>query len=484
MPERSPHTSFHDLPTKTVIATLSGIVTALLMAALDQNIVGTAMPKVIADLHGFEHYSGVFTAYMIASTTALPIVGKLSDFYGRKLFLLLGVAIFVIASVTCGFAQSMSQLIFFRALQGLGAGFTQAMAFTTIADLFPPAKRGKITGMMASIFGIAGVLGPALGGYLTDGPGWRYIFFVNIPIGALAFGILFFFFPHIRKPRENKPIIDYAGAVTLIMAVVPLLLALSWGGRDYPWSSNLIISLLAFGSLMFAVFLQTEFKAKEPILPLSIFKNRIVWTCLSCSAIVAIAMFGTVLFIPLFIQKVIGTNATQGGAILMPLTLSSIGSSIIAGQIITRTGRYRWLGITGVSLTAISLFVLSTMDEFTTSQIVIRNMILLGMGIGATLPTFNIAVQNAVEIHFLGAATATVQFMRSIGGSFGAAIFGSILANHYTPESSRIVLAHSLHDVFLTGSVIVLFGVIIAFLSKDIPLRRSNRQPVQKAESS
>ena len=241
------HANYHELPTRTVFAAMAGVLTTMLMSALDQTIVSTAMPRIIAELHGFEHYAGVITAYMVASTAAVPIVGKLSDFYGRRLFLLTGVALFVGASFLCGFSQSMLQLIAFRGLQGVGAGFCQAMAFTTIADLFPPARRGSISGLMGGVFGLASVLGPALGGFLTDGPGWRYVFYVNIPVGLAAFATLYFYFPRVQSAVQAKPVIDYQGALTLVLSVVPVLLALSWAGRDYAWSSSLILSLISFG---------------------------------------------------------------------------------------------------------------------------------------------------------------------------------------------------------------------------------------------
>src|SRR5262245_34416374 len=243
-----------ELPRRAVIASLIGVTAAMLMAALDATIVGTAMPRVISDLHGFEHYTAVTTVYLLASTVVLPLAGKLSDLYGRKPFLLAGVAIFGVGSVLCGAAQSMTQLVLFRGIQGLGGGIAQGMAFTTIADLFPPARRGRASGMMGSVFGLASVAGPAIGGFLTDGPGWRWCFYVNVPVGIAAFIVLLLEFPHVVSSRKERPSIDWRGASALVLGVVPLLLALSWGGRDYLWSSPVIVSLLAFGSMMVVVF--------------------------------------------------------------------------------------------------------------------------------------------------------------------------------------------------------------------------------------
>jgi EmrB/QacA subfamily drug resistance transporter len=509
-----------------------GVASAMLLAALDQTIVGTAMPRVIADLHGFEHYSGVITAYMIASTATVPIVGKLSDFYGRRLFLLGGVIVFVAASLLCGAAQSMLQLIAFRGLQGVGAGMTTSMAFTTIADLFPPARRGRVSGVMGSIFGFAGVIGPAIGGVLTDRLGWRSVFYVNLPVGALAFSILYFKFPRVRAARAaSAPKIDYAGAITLILTVVPLLLALSWGGRDYPWDSPTVLALLGFGLVCLAVFFVFEKRAPEPIIPLHLFKNRVVAMSLTGSSLVAIAMFGTTLFLPLFIQTVIGGTATRSGAVLMPMTLALISAAMTSGQIMTRTGRYRKLAIGGVTVAFFGMFLLSRMDGSTPYSTIMRNIVILGAGLGVTMPVFNLAVQNAVNPRFVGAATASVQFMRSIGGSLGAAIFGSVLANRFAPAFHRLLspevlsaltpaqlasldnpqslarpgaeshleslfagfggraqevltgvraaaragLASSLQEVFLLGACLLAFAVLAAWRLEDIPLRKSNR---------
>ncbi|MGZ3723133.1 MAG: MDR family MFS transporter [Bdellovibrionales bacterium] len=532
------HASYHELPEHIVFAAMAGVLTTMLMSALDQTIVSTAMPRIISELHGFQHYSGVITAYMVASTASVPLVGKLSDFYGRRFFLLIGVAIFVLASLLCGAAQSMTQLIFFRGIQGIGAGFCQAMAFTTIADLFPPAKRGRVSGLMGAVFGLASVIGPAAGGFLTDGPGWRYVFYVNLPVGLLAFGILYFYFPKIERDKNINPSIDYWGALTLVLSVVPILLALSWGGRDYPWSSPLIIGLLTFGAVATILFFKIETKAKEPIIPLHLFHKQIIWSAMAVSALVAVGMFGTTLFIPLFIQTVLGTSATKSGAVMMPMTLSLVFSAILTGQVIMRSGRYRTLAISGVALTGIGMFLLSQMDIHTSYMTILRNMIIMGVGLGATMPVFTLAVQNAVDVRFAGIITSTVQFVRSVGGALGAAIFGSVLANLYLPAFHKMLpadigaripiehmaqfnnpqllvqpeaaatmeqalnslgergaeilpavrlaaqtgLANALHSVFLMGAILLALATAIAFLVKDIPLRKTNQPNVGLVE--
>ena len=513
-----------------------GVMAVMFMSALDQTIVGTAMPRVIADLQGFTHYSGVLTAYMVASTTVVPIAGKLSDFYGRKNFLLVGVVAFVGASALCGAAGSMDQLIVFRGLQGVGAGIIQAMSFTTLADLFPPARRGKVMGFMGAVFGLASVIGPVVGGFLTDGPGWRYVFYVNLPIGLVAWLILFFSFPHVRVRREHKPSIDYLGAGALVCSIVPLLLALSWGGRDYSWSSSVVTGLLVFGGVMSVVLFAVERRAAEPIIPLKLFKNRIVWTCMAASGIVSVGMFGTTLFIPLFIQAVIGTSATRSGTVLMPMTFAMVLASIMTGQLVSRLGRYRIFAITGVCITALGMALLALMDVNTQNFTIMRNVVVMGFGIGMTMPVFSLAVQNAVDIRQVGTATSTVQFVRSVGGALGTAVFGSVLVNRFVPifhdslppwvkaqvsaeqlakfdnpqilmgrgaggrlgsvfasfgnqadavreavvGAARVGLADALHMIFLTAAILLGLGVLVTLLLRDIPLRKTNR-PVESA---
>jgi EmrB/QacA subfamily drug resistance transporter len=514
-----------ELPRRTIIATMAGVIATMLMAALDGTIVGTAMPRVISELHGFEHYAAVTTIYLLASTTIVPIAGKLSDLYGRKLFLLIGVSLFVLGSALCGGATSMMQLIIFRGLQGLGAGFSQAMAFTAIADLFPPSRRGKISGLMGAVFGLASVIGPAVGGFLTDGPGWRWCFWVNIPIGIIAFIILYTSFPKTVLSGQKRSI-DYFGALTLVLSVVPLLLALSWGGRDYAWSSSLIIGLLVLGGIMMGLFFFTETRVQEPIIPLGLFKNRVVWTSMLGASLVSVAMLGTTLFIPLFIQAVIGTSATKSGAVLTPMMFTMIASSMISGQLMSRRGRYKSIAVFGVSMTTVALFLLSQMDVSTQYITVLRNMMIMGVGLGATMPVFSLAVQNAVDPSQVGVGTSSVQFVRSMGGSIGAAVFGSILSNSFSPafhqalpsniaavvppellarfdnpqmllnpnamsqmpqsgpmasmmapllQAVKEALASSLQHVFFIACCLTGFAVLSTLLLKDVPLRTTNR---------
>jgi EmrB/QacA subfamily drug resistance transporter len=526
-------TSSDELPPRVVLMSTIGVATVMLLAALDATIVGTAMPQVIADLQGFEHYAAVTTAYMLTATIVVPIAGKLSDLYGRKPFLLLGVAIFVGASALCGAAATMTQLIIFRGIQGIGGGIAQGMAFTTIADLYPPARRGRATGIMGSVFGLASIIGPAVGGFLTDGPGWRWCFYVNLPVGIAAFALLSFVFPHLEPNKDVDRRIDWLGATTLVLGVTPLLLALSWGGRDYAWASTEILALVAGGLIMTTVFLVVESRTPHAILPLSLFRHRVVWSASAAAMFMALGMFGSIMFIPLFIQAVVGRSATQSGAVMTPMMFALIASSIAAGQVMTRTGRYRWLGIAGVSVTTIGMFLLSRMDMTTSYSTVVTNMVIVGLGLGFTMPVFNLAVQNAVDIRQVGVATASMQFLRSIGGSIGAAAFGAVMTARYTtaigeriaagaaaglppavtstmmnpqalmnpqvaarlkaasPEALARVqpllhavkgaLSAAMHDVFLMATSITLGGLAFALVVVDLPLRKTNR-PAPAAE--
>ena len=319
---------------------------ALLLAALDQTIVGTAMPRIVSELHGFELYAWVTTAYLLTSTAVVPIVGKLSDLYGRRWFLLGGAAFFVLASALCGLSQDMNQLIVFRGVQGIGAGILMATVFTVIATLFAPRERARMQGLFSAVFAFASVVGPLVGGYLTDNLSWRWVFYVNLPVGALALAVLFVFYRD-TAPRRAVKSIDYLGASTLTAAIVPLLLALSLGGNQHAWDSPEIIGMFAFAVAMFLAFVWSERRTDEPIIPFALFKNRMVTVSVIGLTIMGISMFGTILFIPLFIQGVIGTTATQSGTILMPMMFAMIGSSVISGQIIARTGKYKLMSVVG-----------------------------------------------------------------------------------------------------------------------------------------
>lgn len=529
--------TFHELPRRTLVLTVIGLMLSLLLAALDQTIVGTAMPRIVSELRGFEQYAWVTTAYLLTSTAVVPIVGKLGDLYGRKRFLLGGAAFFVLTSMLCGVAQNMTQLIVFRGLQGLGGGVLMATVFTVISQIFPPAQRGRVQGAFSAVFGLSSIVGPLLGGLLTDNLSWRWVFYVNLPVGIVALAVLWFSFPDVRGHKGERRI-DYAGAATLVAGVVPLLLALSSGGTQYPWNSPQILGLFAMAAVMLVAFRLVETRASEPIIPLSLFQNSIVSVSIAAMMLMAIGMFGTILFIPLFIQGVIGFSATQSGTVLTPMMIAMIASSITAGQIISRTGRYKLVGLFGLSVMTLGLFLLSGMGADTQYTTVIRNMVVVGVGIGPTMPVFTLAAQNAVGLGQLGVVTSLTQFARSIGSTLGVAVFGSLLTNRFGPAfqaalpprvfatvpaeqlaqlqnpqvllnpqaadalrsglarlgpegaqlfdallgAIRLALVTSLQDLFLTGAGLAALGTIVVLFLKELPLRKSYAERAARAD--
>ncbi len=418
---------FASYPLRTKMKALAGVLIGLLMAALDQTIVATALPRVVADLGGFDRFAWVFTAYMLASTALIPIMGKLSDMYGRKWVYVGGLVIFMAGSVLSGTSQTMDQLIIFRGVQGVGAAALMGNAFTILADLFVPAERGKWQGLFGGVFAIASVIGPVTGGYLTDNLDWRWIFYINLPIGAIAIAVLLSNMPSAKYsgPRGS---IDFGGAAALVAAVVPLLLALTWAGDLYAWGSVQIIGMLAWSALMVPTFLLIERSAAEPIIPLWVFRNPVYSVSILAIFMTGLGMFGAIVFIPLFVQGVVGTSATSSGAVIIPMSLSIVVSSTIAGQLISRTGHYKMFGSGGLAIMAFGLYLLSQVDESTTTTTIVRNLVVVGSGLGTTFPVYVIAVQNAFEQRVMGIVTSTTQFFRQIGGTIGVAIMGSLVA--------------------------------------------------------
>jgi EmrB/QacA subfamily drug resistance transporter len=422
---------FHRLPQRQVKLTLAGVLLALFLASLDQTIVATAMPRIISDLEGFDRYTWVTTAYLVASTTAVPIVGKLTDMYGRKWFYIAGIGVFLLGSVLAGASQTMTQLIVFRGLQGIGGGTMLASAFIAIGDLFPPEDRGKYQGILGAVFGLSSIIGPTLGGLVTDQLSWHWIFYINLPLGIPVILLFIAFFPQIR-PSSAKRQLDYLGITTLVLAVVPLLLALSWGGVQYEWGSGQVLGTLVFAGLMAVAFVVIEGRVSEPIIPLSIFRYPAVTVSLLATFLTGFGMFGGIMFVPLFFQGVLGASATNSGSFLTPMMLGVVAGAVLSGQALSRFGgRYRLQGLVGIAIMAVGVFQLSRMSVDTSNGQAVTNIILMGFGVGISFPVFTIAVQNAVPYRVLGVATSSIQFFRSIGGTMGLAILGSVMTNRF-----------------------------------------------------
>jgi len=422
------------LPRRQVRVTFIGVLVAMFLSSLDQTVVGTAMPRIICDLGGFSHYTWVATSYMVASAVAIPITGKLIDLYGRKKFYLSGLIVFVLASLLCGLSNSMLQIIIFRGVQGIGAGIMMANAFTVVGDLFPPAERGKYQGFTSGTFGLSAIIGPTLGGYVTDVLSWHWVFFINIPLGIALIIIFVFFFPGLR-PDASKHRVDYPGLATLVLTVIPLMLALAWGGAEYPWNSLPVVGMLVFSALMLGVFLRIESRSEEPIIPLSLFQDRIVAISQLVIFLTGIGMFSAIAFIPLFFQGVLGTTATVSGNFLTPMMLGMVAGSIISGQFLSRAGgHYRIQGAIGIAIMGAGLALLSRMTTETSYASAVVRIIVTGFGLGITLPLYTIAVQNAVPYRLLGVATSSTAFFRSVGTAVGLGALGSVMNDRLTAD--------------------------------------------------
>jgi EmrB/QacA subfamily drug resistance transporter len=523
-----------DLNPRQKLVIMLSVMTGLFVASMDQTVVSTAMPRVVAELGGLSLYSWVFTAYMLTSTTLVPIVGKLGDMYGRKPFFMGGIGLFMLASVFSGAAQSIEQLILFRGVQGVGAGLIMANSFTIIGDLFPPAERGKYQGLFSGVFGLSSILGPFIGGFLTDNISWRWVFYVNIPIGLVALPALYVGLPAVRRDGLRRRV-DYPGALALAAATVPLLLACVWvGERRYTLDAPVTLGLLGVALAMAGLFLLVERRAAEPILPLDLFRNRVFALGTLIVFITGLAMFGVISFVPLFVQGALGKSATRSGSVTMPMTLAMVATSIVAGQLVARTGRYKWQGVAGTACVTLGIYLLSRMTAATSAWAVSRNMVLVGLGMGMSMPVFNVAMQNAVPYRLLGVATAASQFFRQIGGTLGVAILGAALTARLHGEiaatlpdnvvqstppallarvedaqtmlnpvvlaqvrerflalgadgaalfaqaltTMRAALAHALEGVFLVGAALMLLALAASLFFPEVPLRRT----IQTAE--
>src|SRR5436190_1062569 len=453
----SSQSAFSGIHGRQLYLIVGGVMLGLLLAAMDQTVVGPAMFRIIRDLKGLEHYAWVTTAYLLTSTLTVPIAGKLGDLFGRKWFFVGGMVIFVLASMLCGLAegtqefvflgvtvpgltQGMAELIFFRAIQGIGGGLMLANAFAIVGDVVAPADRGRWQGLFGAVFGIAAVIGPTIGGFITDNIGWEWVFFVNVPIGLVAIPMVILTFPNIVQARSGSRSIDWLGVLTLIGAVTPILLALSLGGsRDFPWDSAAILMMFGLGLVFLALFIWRESRASEPILPLDLFKSRIFTLSIITVTLVGFGMFGAIINLPLFIQGVQGQSATSSGNAILPLMFGSIVFSVISGQIVSRTGKYRILAVVGQAIIAVGMFLLSTMAiDIPTWQTSIY-MVVMGIGLGIAQPLYTLIVQNAFPAQRLGVVTSATTFFRSIGGTVGVAIFGTIVNNRFASEYQTLL---------------------------------------------
>jgi len=420
------------LPHRTKIIILVGVMLGLFLSALDQTIVSTAMPAIIKDLQGIDYVAWTSTAYLLASTTMVPIYGKLSDLFGRRIVLLSGIGVFLLGSILCGISQDIFQLIGFRVLQGLGAAALTSTAFAIPADLFSPAERPRYMGLFGAVFGLSSIIGPFLGGFLTDSLSWRWVFYVNIPVGILAFFFILRTMPTLAS--GIKAAIDWAGAGTLVLSVVPLLLALTLDKEAHTWDSPLIIGLFAMAVVFGALFLYVETKAASPIIKLSLFKDQIFSVTMFTSFLNGAAFFGAFLFLSLFLVNVSGVSATEAGTAQIPLMLSFVVGSIVASQLVARTGRYKPFILFGFGTMLIGFYFMTQLNVDSKSRDVVWRMLILGLGLGPTIPLLNLAMQNAVPFAYLGTAVANRQFFQQLGQATGAAIFGVILTTTLTAQ--------------------------------------------------
>lgn len=519
------------LPLRKKITIMVAVLASMLFAALNQTIIGTAMPKIVSDLGGMQYFSWVFTIYMLASSVTAILVGKLSDMYGRKPFILIGLGMFIIASFLCGTATSIYMLILYRGIQGLAGGMIFSTAFASIGDLFSPRERGRWQGLMGAVFGLASVFGPTLGGYIVDQFAWKWIFWIFLPVGFVAFVLIMRLFPSV--PRQSHGKVDYLGSVFLAGTIIPLLLAFSWAGNQFAWGSLQIIGLFVLSISALAAFLIAEKKVQNPVLPLNLFKNSVFTISNVIGLLIGMAMFGAIMYMPFFIQGVIGTSATKTGFIMMSMMLSMVLSSTIVGQLITKTGKYKKLAILGLTTMGVGIFSLTTLNGDSTNTDAILRLIIIGLGLGCSFPIFTITIQNAVAYKHLGVATSSVQLFRQIGGTIGVSIMGAImniimttnmnrseaLSNPVSEgtmekltdpkllmdpdqlqalkaqipqeqsgifaqviEMMRSTLSEALSGAFMFGAIMMVVAVILVLFLKEVRLKTSNQEDDDEVE--
>jgi EmrB/QacA subfamily drug resistance transporter len=456
------------LPRRQTLLAMSGVLLGMLLAALNQTIVATALPRIVGDLGGVEHYSWVFSAYMLGATVTTPIYGRLSDVYGRRRFFVAGILIFMAGAVVAGTATSMTQLVAARAIQGIGAGGLIPLAIATIGDLIPPSERGRWQGLTGAVFGFASVIGPTTGGWISDHADWRWVFFVSLPVGVVALVVVT---ATLRIPPhpERGTKVDYVGAALLALGLSSGLLAIVQGGPA---------ELYAVAVLVLALFVWWERRVEQPVVPVELFSERVFTASNLAAFSVGVGMFGAIMFVPLFVQGVMGASATASGIVLTPLMLSMMATSVGSGQVITRTGRYRWALIAGPLVMGLGFLLLATMSVSSGRGHATVAMIVTGLGLGLLIQNLSLVVQNGVPSRHLGAATSAAQFFRSIGGTIGVSVMGAMLSARMPAggDASPDQLADAIHPVFVFGVPLMVVTLAIVLLIPELPLRRSVRE--------
>lgn len=423
-----------NLTHKQKMTVMIALMVAMFFAAINQTIVSSAMPRIIAELGGMEHYSWVITVFMLTSTIATILIGKLSDIYGRKPFLLFGIVIFMTGTFLTGLSSDIFQMILFRGIQGVGAGILMSTTITAVGDLFAPRERAKWTGLMMSIFGLSSVLGPTLGGFMVDHMEWKWLFWAFLPLGVVAFVMILFMFP--KAVRTTSESIDYWGSLVLSLSIVSLLLGFSWAGTKHPWGSPEILGLFAATVVGIIIFIFVERKAKSPVLPLSLFKNGIVNISNGVGFLMNAGMLGAMIYLPFFVQGVEGLTPTQSGFVNIPMSISMILLSTIAGRFISKSGKYKIYAISGIILMIVSMVMLANMNSV---GFAVASMTIFGIGLGLSMPVFTLTVQNAVPSSQLGVVTAASTLFRNLGGTIGIAVLGSVMNSSMASNLRKVM---------------------------------------------